>query len=312
MADEKQLEKIKKEAAAKAKSAALAKSNRESEQKESGQATSTNVPTIKVSFNTKTSRIENDVKVIDGEEKANVIAKTAAVAKVGLTEQQKRAIDTLETTDDDKVKGITKAKAAASAKAKGIAKEKAIASAKAKGSITSVADNNKVSELKPEIPSAKQPLLDLIKKEITINLGSNFIEELYINKMSKDIPTLVVSKNNFYKVAKALKEIKTLDFDYFNFLHGTDFQTHMEVYTQLRSYKNGYDVALKTRLEREYPEMDSLTSLWVGASWPESEAYDLLGIKFIDNHDLHRIFLGENWVGYPLRKDYIPFEEEAE
>lgn len=300
MADEKQLKGIKKEAAANAKAAALAKLNRESEQKETGQVTSTNVPTIKVSFNAKTSRIENDVKEIDEEEKADAIAKTATVAKVGLTGQQKRDIDTLETTDDDKVKGIAKTKAAASAKAK--------------GSISSIADNNnnKVSELKPEIPSVNQPLLDLIKKEITINLGNNFIEELYINKISKDIPTLVVSKNNFYKVAKALKEIKTLDFDYFNFLHGTDFQTHIEVYSQLRSYKNGYDVALKTRLEREYPEMDSLTSLWVGASWPESEAYDLLGIKFIDNHDLHRIFLGENWVGYPLRKDYIAFEEEVE
>ena len=60
------------------------------------------------------------------------------------------------------------------------------------------------------------------------------------------------------------------------------------------------------KLDRDKPVIDSLQPLWAGADWPECEAYDLLGIKFENHPNLHRIMLGEDWVGHPLRKDYKP------
>ncbi|MDF2556848.1 MAG: dehydrogenase subunit [Bacillales bacterium] len=301
MADEKNIGELKKEAAAKAKAAALAKLNREKEQKDKNtvQKSSTSGPVVKINANVRKSQ-EIKTKIDDVENKKDFAKeKATTTVKANPTVQQTKG-SAKEYKDEEKEKAIA------------LAKEKVAAAAKAKGTSSSVAGiTNEISDKKIEVSSVNQPLLDLIKKEVGNNLGSNIIEELYINKLSKDIPTLIVNKNNFYKLAKVLKENKNLDFDYFNHLHGTDFQTHMEVYIQIRSYKNGYDLALKTKLNREYPEVDSLTSLWEGASWPESEAFDLLGIKFNGNPDLHRIFLGESWVGHPLRKDYQPYEEEV-
>ena len=62
-------------------------------------------------------------------------------------------------------------------------------------------------------------------------------------------------------------------------------------------------------MDREQPELDSVTPLWIGANWAESEIYDLLGITFTGHPNLQRILLGEDWVGHPLRKDYEQYDD---
>ena len=142
------------------------------------------------------------------------------------------------------------------------------------------------------------------------HLGKEVLEDYYINRQSKDVPTLVVKRDQYYRVAEFLKYNEQLGFDYLSELHGTDFMTHMEVYVHLYSFKNKQSVALKVKLDRDEPVIDSLAPLWAGAEWPECEAYDLLGIKFENHPNLRRILLGEDWVGYPLRKDYKPYDVE--
>ena len=152
-------------------------------------------------------------------------------------------------------------------------------------------------------------LLDKYIKVIEEHLGKEVIEESYINRLSKDVPTLVIKKEAYYKVAEFLKYNEQLGFDYLSELHGTDFETHMEVYAHLYSYRNKQGLAVKVKLDRDQPKIDSIVSLWAGANWPECEAYDLLGIVFTGHPNLHRIMLGENWVGHPLRKDYVDDNE---
>ncbi|AKS39612.1 NADH dehydrogenase [Anoxybacillus gonensis] len=258
------------------------------------------------------------------EELAKKKAAAAAKAKAAALAKQKAA-ESGELSEEElakkKAAAAAKAKAAALAKQKAaesgelseeeLAKKKAAAAAKAKAAAAAKAKSADVAEEKEEKPSPNQPYLDKYVKVIEEHLGKDVLENAYINRLSKDVPTLVVKKDTYFKVAEFLKYNEQLSFDYLSELHGTDFQTHMEVYVHLYSYKNRQSVALKVKIDRDQPVIDSLVPLWPGANWPECEAYDLLGIRFEGHPQLIRIFLGENWVGYPLRKDYEPYDMEG-
>ncbi len=217
-----------------------------------------------------------------------------------------------------------KAKAAALAKQKasqgdgdsGDEKAKAIAAAKAKAAAaarakTKGAEGKKEDEPKQEELSVNQPYLNQYVEAIREKLGEGALVDSYINKLSKDVPTLVVDPEKYYEVMESLRFHEGLAFDYMSELHATDFVTHMEVYVHLFSYSKKQSVAVKVKLDREAPQVESVTALWKGADWPEREAYDLLGIVFKGHPNLTRILMPEDWVGYPLRKDYEPYDVEV-
>jgi NADH-quinone oxidoreductase subunit C len=253
-------------------------------------------------------------------------AKAAALAKQGME-------DTVDSLEDDEAKAkakaiaAAKAKAAAAAKAKAAGaqaggtagddeKAKAIAAAKAKAAVAAAARaksakaDNAEEKAEEQKPSPNQPYLDKYVKVINQHLG-DVLEDSYINRLSKDVPTLIAKKEMYYRVAEFLKYNEQLSFDYLSELHGTDYVTHMEIYIHFYSYKNRQSVALKVKIDRDEPVTDSLAVLWQGANWPEREAYDLLGIKFNNHPNLTRIMLPDDWVGYPLRKDYEPYDVEV-
>jgi NADH-quinone oxidoreductase subunit C len=52
------------------------------------------------------------------------------------------------------------------------------------------------------------------------------------------------------------------------------------------------------------PVIDSCVELFPTAEFQEREAYDFFGIEFRSHPDLRRILLPEDYVGWPLRRDY--------
>jgi NADH-quinone oxidoreductase subunit C len=343
MSEEKDLQQQKREAAEKAKAAALAKRKAQeqanSETKGQAQETDLDLAKQKAAAAAKAkaaaakAKAAAQAKQIDGEagddEKAIAVAKAkaAAAAKAKAAAQAKQTDG--EAGKDEKAIAAAKAKAAAVAKAKAAAqakqaggeagedeKAKAIAAAKAKAAAAArakAAAGNKAEtdSSKEETSSPNQPYLDKYVKVIEEHLGSEVLEDSYINKLSKDVPTLIAKPDYYYKIAEFLKYNEQLGFDYLSELHGVDYESHMEVYVHFYSFKNRQSVALKVKLDRNEPIIDSLQPLWAGANWPECEAYDLLGIKFKNHPNLHRIMLGEEWVGHPLRKDYEPYDVEV-
>lgn len=314
------LAKKKAAAAAKAKAAALAKMKATGQAEEAPAA-----PEVPAG--------EEDADLAKKKAAAAAKAKAAALAKMKATGQEGEGAEAPAGDDDadlakKKAAAVAKAKAAAAAKAKAAGgdassgsaddeKAKAIAAAKAKAAAAmkaKAAAGEKAGAEEPveeKKPSPNQPYLDKYVKVITDNLGADVLEDAYINPLSKDVPTLVAKKESYHRVAAFLKYNELLGFDYLSELHGTDFQTHMEVYVHLYSYKNRQSVALKVKLDRDNPVTESVQPLWAGADWPECETYDLLGIKFEGHPNLHRIMLGEDWVGHPLRKDYEPYDVEV-
>ncbi|KAA6480920.1 NADH-quinone oxidoreductase subunit C [Bacillus cereus] len=291
--------KAKAEAAAKAKAAALAKQKREGTEEvteeEKAKAKAAAAAKAKAAALAKQKR--EGTEEVTEEEKAKAKAAAAAKAKAAALAKQKR-----EGTEEVTEKAKAKAKAAAAAKAKAAA----AARAKTKG-----AEGKKEDEPKREETSVNQPYLNQYVEAIREKVGEGALVDSYINKLSKDVPTLVVDQEKYYEVMESLRFHEGLAFDYMSELHATDFVTHMEVYVHLFSYGKKQSVAVKVKLDREEPQVESVTALWKGADWPEREAYDLLGIVFKGHPNLTRILMPDDWVGHPLRKDYEPYDVEV-
>jgi len=79
----------------------------------------------------------------------------------------------------------------------------------------------------------------------------------------------------------------------------------LSVYYQLESTSIRHKITIRVSAPRENPEVESVSLTWRHADWHEREAYDLVGIKFLNHPDLRRILMPYDWeAGYPLRKDY--------
>lgn len=115
----------------------------------------------------------------------------------------------------------------------------------------------------------------------------------------------IVPASSFYSLAKRLKEDEDTSFDYLLSLTGMDFGDSLGVIYHLESTKYGHICVLQTSTNnRENPELFSVCDLWKGANFNEREVYDFFGIRFINHPDMRRLFLRDDWVGFPFRKDY--------
>jgi NADH-quinone oxidoreductase subunit C len=81
-------------------------------------------------------------------------------------------------------------------------------------------------------------------------------------------------------------------------------EPRFEVSWQLRSVTHRHRIRLTVQLGDQDPRLPSLVGLWPGFDWQERETYDMYGIRFEGHPNLRRIYLYEEFVGWPLRKDY--------
>ncbi|HWU89945.1 MAG TPA: NADH-quinone oxidoreductase subunit C [Kofleriaceae bacterium] len=86
--------------------------------------------------------------------------------------------------------------------------------------------------------------------------------------------------------------------------HWTEDKPRFEVCYQLRSSKHRHRLRIKVAVLEQDGHCPSLAGLWPAFDWQERETFDMYGIRFDGHPDLRRIYLYEEFVGYPLRKDY--------
>ena len=112
--------------------------------------------------------------------------------------------------------------------------------------------------------------------------------------------------NTFYDEMLKIRHEKKMDF--LTDLIGMDWgEEGLGVVYLLESTETGEKMTVKTKqTNRETTEIHSVCDIWKAAELKEREAYDFFGIKFINHHDMRRLYLREDWVGYPMRKDDDP------
>ena len=139
-------------------------------------------------------------------------------------------------------------------------------------------------------------------------------EELKI-KVTELIPSVVfeeggewitafVDGSNWKTIAQQLRSNEGFEFDYLFCLTCIDWKTHLTMVYHLTSTIYRHAVVIKAKLDRNDPEIETVSDIWRTAEFNEREAYDLFGVQFLHHPDLRRLLLTDDFNGYPLRKDF--------
>jgi NADH-quinone oxidoreductase subunit C len=120
-------------------------------------------------------------------------------------------------------------------------------------------------------------------------------------------PRVHVAAEHWRALAEFLRHDPALHFDWLSCLTAVDYvaENKLAVVYDLYSTTAEHWFAVKVYTDRANPHVPSVMDIWPAADWHEREAFDMMGITFDGHNDLRRILLPEDWVGFPLRKDYV-------
>lgn len=129
--------------------------------------------------------------------------------------------------------------------------------------------------------------------------------------------TVVVKPEDILEVMMFLRDDEDMKFDMMMDLTAVDYlndrdllpylrglKARFEVVYHLYSVEKNHRIRIKAPVTDDNCEINSVTSVWIGADWFEREAWDMYGVRFLGHQNLKRILLYEEFEGHPLRKDY--------
>ena len=152
--------------------------------------------------------------------------------------------------------------------------------------------------------------------EILAILTTQFGPDIQANTQNPQ-PYLIIPAVQLPDFCQFLRDDDRLFFDLLACITGIDNGPEagtMDVIYNLTSIPYQHDLMLKVVLTRptdpaKLPDVPSVAHIWRTADWHEREAFDLVGIHFENHPDLRRILLPTDWVGHPLRTDYVEQEQ---
>lgn len=113
-------------------------------------------------------------------------------------------------------------------------------------------------------------------------------------------------------VLQFLRDESGLDYMYFSECVGVDYSTwdgprdfdsRFEVVYNLVSTTSYQRIFVKTGVN-DGETIPTAKHVFIGAEYPEREINDLFGIVFEGNEQSTRFLLPDDWIGYPLRKEF--------
>ncbi len=153
--------------------------------------------------------------------------------------------------------------------------------------------SQRMTNLKPMDNEALKEFILKRIPEAEISQGSQYLQA-------------IIPSDKAYPFLSELKSNPQTSFDYLFCLTGVDWPQHMEVVYHLKSTALNHMLVVKAKITtRENPSIDTVCDIWRTAELHEREVFDLFGIVFKNHPDLRRLLLTDDWVGYPMRKDYV-------
>lgn len=146
-----------------------------------------------------------------------------------------------------------------------------------------------VQEAFPAVTIFRQPE---ISPDTVADLGSEYILDLQ------------TETGQFKDLVRFLKDNNKLGLDMLLQVTAVDWPDHFDILVHLLSTHYGHKLFLRCPVNKERPELSTLSDIYNGANWHEREVFDLFGIRFTGHPDMRRIFLQDDFPGHPLRKNF--------
>ena len=114
-----------------------------------------------------------------------------------------------------------------------------------------------------------------------------------------------IEAKDWLKLAHHLRYDIELKYDFLFCLTCIDWKTHLTMVYHLTSTIYRQNIVIKADLNRQQPEIESVSAIWRTADFHEREVYELFGVNFLNHPDLRLLILPDGWEGKnPLRKDF--------
>jgi len=114
-----------------------------------------------------------------------------------------------------------------------------------------------------------------------------------------------IDPKDWLPLAHQLYNEASLNFNYLFCLTCIDWKTHLTMVYHLTSTTYRHNIVVKAKLDRNKPEIESVSQIWRTADFHEREVYEMFGVNFLNHPDLRLLILPDGWEGKnPLRKDF--------
>lgn len=142
-------------------------------------------------------------------------------------------------------------------------------------------------------------LNDALKNKITGLLPTATFEE------GGEWLNITIEPKDWLPFAQQLRNDSDLYFDYLFCLTCIDWKTHLTMVYHLSSTTHRHNIVIKAKLDRNKPEIETVSHIWRTADFHEREVYEMFGVHFLNHPDLRLLILPDGWEGKnPLRKDF--------
>lgn len=149
------------------------------------------------------------------------------------------------------------------------------------------------------------------REELLNSIKTKFKDSIrdFLDKSKKRV-YIEVDPKDIIEVAKYLFDDLAARF---NIASGVDTRFHIEILYHFTIERLNLLISIRVKLNRDKPQIDSITSIIKGAEWIEREMHELIGIDFIGHPNLKRLLLSDDWPEgvYPLRVDYKEWDKNA-
>lgn len=130
------------------------------------------------------------------------------------------------------------------------------------------------------------------------------LEALTDAKLDRGEVTLTIAPNSIREASRVVRDAGYSAFQDMTAVDWLPSAPRFQLSYHICSYKFKDMLRLRVMVDEADAAVESITPVWAGANYYEREVFDLFGIRFEGHPNLRRIMMPDEWVGYPLRKDY--------